>query len=236
MSERFDHAFDPETAERLLDAAYAQTGGHGPLGDLLARAAAPGTPRELAGAPAAMAAFRAAQPAPLARGHTTLRRALALKAGALVAALAIGGVAFAAHSGVLPNPFPGRPSPGPADTSSAPATTPDGGDRSPSPAASATPAPSGSAAAASLTGLCRSFLATADKDKPKATESPRYAPLRAAAGGRDLTEYCTELLAAPGNRPTANPGNGASPKPSRAHPTPSHKNGAPRSVGVTPTR
>ncbi|WP_144121258.1 hypothetical protein [Catellatospora sichuanensis] len=213
--------FEPGTSERLLDGARTQAADQGPVGDLLARAAAPGRPEELAGAATVLAAFRAAYPQPVARKRHTLRRALALKVGAIVAGLAVGGVAFAAHSGVLPNPFPIGPQSPVSPSKSRPGTTP-GHHASPSPSGSPTALPSTSASAApSLHGLCRSFLATADKDKPKATDSPKFAALVAAAAGQDLTGYCTELIEPNGGRPSTNPGNGPSPKPSKANPAPS---------------
>ncbi|GAA1422264.1 hypothetical protein ACFQZ4_12900 [Catellatospora coxensis] len=212
---------DPGTSERLLDGARSQVADQGPVGDLLARAAAPGRPEELAGAPAVMAAFRAAYPQPVARTRRTLRRAVALKVAAIVATLTVGGVAFAAHSGVLPNPFPIGPQSPASPSDSQPDRTP-GQHTSPAPSGSPTPLPSGSVSApANVHGLCRSFLATAEKDKPKATDSPVYAPLVAAAAGQDLTDYCTALIEANAGRPSANPGNGPSPKPSKAHPAPS---------------
>ncbi|GAA1365706.1 hypothetical protein [Catellatospora chokoriensis] len=216
---------DPGTSERLLDGARTQVADQGPVGDLLARAAAPGRPEELAGAPTVLAAFRAAYPQPVARKRHTLRRALALKVGAIVAALTVGGVAFAAHSGVLPNPFPIGPQSPVSPSKSRPGTTPG---HSALPSASGTPSPSGSpsalpSAAANLHGLCRSFLATADKDRPKATDSPMYAALVAAAAGQDLTGYCTALIEPNASRPSGNPGNGPSPRPSKANPAPSAK-------------
>ncbi|WP_155371139.1 hypothetical protein [Catellatospora vulcania] len=224
MSEFFTTGgFDPGTSERLLDGARTQVADQGPVGDLLARAAAPGRPDEVAGAAAVMAAFRAAYPQPVARRRRTLRRALALKVGAIAAALTVGGVAFAAHSGVLPNPFPIGPQSPASPSDSGPDGTP-GGSALPSPSGSPTPLPSTSAeVVANLHGLCRSFLATADKDKPKATDSPTYAALVAAAAGQDLTGYCTALVEPSNNRPSANPGNGPSPKPSKAHPAPTAK-------------
>ncbi|GAB4056699.1 hypothetical protein [Catellatospora paridis] len=216
---------DPGTSERLLDGARTQAADQGPVGDLLARAAAPGRPEELAGAATVLAAFRAAYPQPAARRRHTLRRALALKVGAIVAALTVGGVAFAAHSGVLPNPFPIGPQSPVSPSKSRPGATP-GHSALPSP--SGTPSPSGSppalpSAPANLHGLCRSFLATADRDKPKATDSPAYAALVAAAAGQDLTGYCTALIEPNGARPSGNPGNGPSPRPSKANPAPSAK-------------
>ncbi|MEV0454206.1 hypothetical protein [Catellatospora methionotrophica] len=220
MSE-FSSGIDPDTSERLLDGARTPVTGQGPVGELLARAAAPGRPEEVAGAAAALAAFRAAYPQPVAHKGRTLRRALALKVGAIAAALTVGGVAFAAHSGVLPNPFPAVSPTSPS--SSAPGGTP-ARSTPPSPRGTPTARPSDPAGAAGkLHGLCRSFLATADKDKPKATDGPKYAPLVAAAAGQELTGYCTAVIAAHGGRPSRKPGHEPSPKPSKAPPAPSAK-------------
>ncbi|GAA2376133.1 hypothetical protein Cme02nite_10240 [Catellatospora methionotrophica] len=220
MSE-FSSGIDPDTSERLLDGARTPVTGQGPVGELLARAAAPGRPEEVAGAAAALAAFRAAYPQPLAHKGRTLRRALALKVGAIAAALTVGGVAFAAHSGVLPHPFPTVSPTSPP--SSAPGATP-ARSSLPSPSGTPTALPSASAGAVgNLHGLCRAFLATADKHKPKATDGPMYAALIAAAGGRDLADYCTALIDAGGGRPSGKPGSGPSPKPGKSHPAPSAK-------------
>ncbi len=239
MTELFDE-HDQAASERRLDDAHAQRAAADLLSELLVRAAAPGRPEELAGADTVLAAFRAAYPAPAAQPRRTLRRALMLKVAALVAAFAVGGVAFATGTGVLPNPFPIGPGSDPADPPSAAHSS-----------HGATPAPSGSVvpssgvspsalAAGSLppnaNGLCRSYLASSDKDKPKATEDPEYAALIAAAtaAGQDLITFCQALVDAKGNpggtgpsgAPTASPTLSPSPngvQPSKGHPTKSPK-------------
>ncbi|BCJ77550.1 hypothetical protein CS0771_70940 [Catellatospora sp. IY07-71] len=244
MTEPFD-AHDQAASERRLNDAFAQRATGDPLADLLMRAAAPGRPEEYAGAETVLAAFRAAYPAPVGRPGRTLRRALTLKVAALVAALTVGGVAFATGTGVLPNPFPIGPQQDPGDSPSA------AGSRGTVPSATSTPAPSPSLSAsvapgtslpANAQGLCRSFLATAEKDKPKATDSPEYAALMAAAGGQDLTAFCEALLA-DADQPVGEPGTSPDPskiqpsqvQPSKAHPSRSPKeNGAPGRASQTP--
>ncbi len=239
MTELFDEP-DQAVSERRLDDAHAQRATGDPLGDLLMRAAAPGRPEELAGAETVLAAFRAAYPAPAPQPRHTLRRALTLKVAALVAALTVGGVAFATGTGVLPNPFPIGPQQSPDDSPSAPhgsrgATPGPSGSPTPSSGLSPSALPAGSLPA-NANGLCRSYLASADRDKPKATEDPEYAALIAAAtaAGQDLTTFCEALVDARGNpagagpsaAPTASPAALPSPngvQPSKGHPSKSPK-------------
>ncbi|GAA1612808.1 hypothetical protein ACFQY4_10785 [Catellatospora bangladeshensis] len=247
MTELFD-AHDQAASERRLDDAFAQRATGDPLAELLMRAAAPGRPEEHAGAETVLAAFRAAYPSPVTRPGRTLRRALTLKVAALVAALTVGGVAFATGTGVLPNPFPIGPQQDPGDSpsaahssrGSAPSATP-----TPTPGPSSSLSPSalpGTSLPANAQGLCRSFLATAEKDKPKATDSPEYAALVAAAGDQDLTTFCEALLAN-GGQPGGDPATSLDPsqvqpspvQPSKAHPSKSPKeNGAPARASQTP--
>jgi hypothetical protein len=143
---------------------------------------------------------------------------LTLKAAAVaVVAVSAGGVALAASTDVLPNPFdnPGHSTPGQGHT--------DGPDATPSP---------------SLIGLCTAYLAGAGTDHGKALDSPAFTALIEAAGGKDKVEaYCagrgvtapgsTHITAGPGDHPTGEPSH---PGPT-AHPTgePSHPTGAPTS-------
>ncbi|MFB4304819.1 hypothetical protein [Actinomadura sp. GTD37] len=146
---------DQRTAERLLDGdrPLDGAGGQEPLHALLASAAAPGRPGELAGEDAAAAAFLAA-PAPARTSRlTVLHRFLTAKAIALVGGsiLLTGGVAYATGH------FPGQePSPAPSPThdrrggghDSTPATrySPSPLPPRPSPHPSASPSPSSTAA------------------------------------------------------------------------------------------
>ncbi|MES9540720.1 hypothetical protein [Actinomadura sp. NPDC000600] len=100
---------DPRAAERLLDGA----GGHPELRELLAAAAAPGRPEELAGEDAAVAAFLAAPRTARASRTARLRRFLTAKVIAVVGGsiLLSGGVAYATGN------FPGQgPAPAPSPT------------------------------------------------------------------------------------------------------------------------
>lgn len=201
-------AIDRRTAERLLDRARAgRLAGGDPLVDLLALAAAPAGRDELAGESAALAAFRAARPVPADRSRrrsmikTALAKVLTLKAAAVLAATAAGGVALAASTGALPNPLNGT-------TQSAPGVVGHVGGR-PSAGAShrgsdgpdATPSPS-------LLGLCHAYTAGAGSEHGKALENPAFSVLITTAGGKDKVDaFCSALLASAGStgQPTAHP-------------------------------
>ena len=127
--------------------------------------------------------------------RTAVGKILTVKAAAVLAATAIGGVAVAAGTGSLPTQHrddaaarrthasqPARPAhpAQPAHPTGAPATSP-GSTR----AHTATPAPS-------LIGLCRAFAAGAGDNPGKALDNPAFTALLTAAGGRDkVTAYCT---------------------------------------------
>jgi hypothetical protein len=109
---------DRAAAERLLRGTpTAPATGPEPLASLLAAAAAPGRPDELAGEHAAVVAFRMAHrpPATQPRSRSMIRTAvgkvLTAKAAAVLAATTIGGVAVAASTGNLPTQHGGSPSP-----------------------------------------------------------------------------------------------------------------------------
>jgi hypothetical protein len=185
----------PAAAEHLLD------GGNRPaeLHQLLAAAAGPGTARELAGEPTAVAAFVAApHQTPLPsdpRRHsmlsTALSKILAAKALAAVVLLAgaTGGVALAANSTDTSDDATATTSTTEdkdTDSSSTDDTT-DPADASKRPADAKTPDPS-------LQGLCRAFAAGAMKDKEN--PPPAFDALIAAAGtGADIAKFCTEFTA-----------------------------------------
>ena len=228
---------DRDTAERMLTGARRGTrsGGSDPLVALLTLAAAPAGDHELGGEQAAMAAFRAArlasavQPRRPSMTKAMLAKLLTLKAAAVLAATAAGGVALAASTGTLPNPMDttrhttqssgdghvgGRPSARPSHPGET--DRPDG-----------TPSPS-------LVGLCHAYLAGAGSEHGKALESPAFTVLITKAGGKDKVDaFCTALLAsaAPsqaGDGGNGDGGNGEHGRPS-GRPTPSHPNGAPAS-------
>lgn len=195
---------DPEHAERLLDdlpaadAARMTGAGGDPLVRLLTAAAAPGRPAELAGQDAALAAFRAGAAAGPVRSAGRVRRLLALKIGALTAALAIGGVAVAAGAGLVPGPFDDdkQPTPTRSSSRSSTGTTPTGaGTPSTSAAGEPSASPAGVAPAA-LIGLCRAYLAAAPANRGQALTKSELSQLSTYAGGPEAVEgRCQALIA-----------------------------------------
>ncbi|WP_433341824.1 hypothetical protein [Micromonospora sp. CA-111912] len=158
------HPADRSESDRLLDAARADredAAGPGrpagdPLARLLAAAAGPTRPGELAGEEAALAAFRAARVAPASAPARTPRRftvGVVAWIGAL-AATATAGVAVAAATldqaeEPAPPPAPSTASASPADPDASGPTAPrptgsgPGGSPSPVPAPTATPSGAG---------------------------------------------------------------------------------------------
>ncbi|NUR50139.1 MAG: hypothetical protein HOV71_18600 [Hamadaea sp.] len=194
-------------AGHLLDGGHE--GGPAPLADLLAAAAAPAHPGELAGRRATAEAFRAhrdAVPQPRRRSmlKTALAKALTVKAAAIAAVAVGGGVALAATTGVLPNPLNGATGKPSASRSAKPSHSP-GAKGSPSP---------------NLEGLCKAYAAKPDGERGKALESPAFQALVTAAGGLDkVTDYCVTLLPSakptgPGAKPSTPTGGKPSTKPS----------------------
>ncbi len=249
MSANRPRRIDKDNAEQLFSGALTGSSGAGdPLADLLAAAAAPARPDELAGELAAMAAFRVSQldPVPQPRRPSMIKIALAkvltVKVGVACAVVlaAGGGVAYASSPSAPSNPLnhtkpvasssaehPNRPTP-PAHPS-----------LPPMPSLPALPDPT----TLKLQLLCDAYLHLP-------SGQPEYdAYVRAAvidhevfqivvekAGGKDpakVEAYCTKLLAdhpLP-EHPTAPPSGWPSlpPRPS-APPTPSlppHPSGYP---------
>jgi hypothetical protein len=205
----FPH-LDPERAERLLadrSAIDAAAGtGRDPLARLLAAAAAPGRPAELAGEQAALAAFRDAVLPAAQRPAGRLRRVLALKIAGLVVALTAGGVAVAASAGLVPGPLRDEtPLAPPASESPKRSATPTGSAGSatppstPAPAASdkVVPSPATSEAEAALLGRCRAYLATPPGSRGQMMQRSELDALARAAGGGDdsIEAYCTAVVA-----------------------------------------
>jgi hypothetical protein len=229
------HGFDAATVERLL---AGQDAGLDDLSALLAAAKAPPRPHELAGEARALVAFRRATLGVAAGGHrrrstakSTWARLAGIKVAAVAAALVTAGVALAAGTGILPSPFdvssstaaPDRTSSRPDDTSGRTVAGTTGGALSTGDA-SATRPPSG-VPAPSQHGLCRAYRAQVNKDPGHALDSPAFAALIEAAGGRDNVDgYCDELLDDKPGKPTAAPGN------------PNHPTGPPESPGQSPRR
>ncbi|TML30880.1 MAG: hypothetical protein E6G35_05550 [Actinobacteria bacterium] len=216
---------DRATADALLRGDPGVRRRAGRLGEHLAAAAAPARPAELAGLPTALAAFQAAgrHPATDLRRPSVLKtwltKVLTIKAAALLAVTAAGGVALAATTGTLPNPLH-HPSAASAsengDHPGRPSTTPS----HPGKGGSAAPSPS-------LVGLCHAYTAGAGSDHGKALESPAFTALITAAGGKDKVDgFCTATLASVAPSTSATPdhpgdGNHPSPNPSKDkdHPT-----------------
>ncbi len=201
MSIHRPRRIDRDTAEALLRGVPAARRRGGPLGEHLAAAAAPADPHELAGRPVALAAFQAACLQPATRQRRTsmmktwLAKLLTVKAAALLAVTAAGGVALAATTGTLPNPLTDTPAatPSAAHATGRPTTTPS----HPGGGPSALPS-------ASLLGLCHAYTAGAGAERGKALTDPAFTALITAAGGAGKVDgFCKTLLAsAPGNAPS----------------------------------
>lgn len=241
MSKHEGRRLDRRTAEQLLRGAPADA--PDALAGLLAAAAAPPRDGELGGEPAAMTAFfeavqhvNAPQPRSPSMIKSISAKLLTAKVAAVVAALfAAGGVAAAAVTGALPLPgsdAPAAPSASthaqpPAGASDAATTHAPAGTR-PSDHPSPSPSPS-------LVGLCHAYSAGDKAEHGKALESPAFAELIAAAGGKSGVDgYCDTVLKDEASKPvhtTASPGAPADPGNSdsgKDHATvPTHPTGAP---------
>jgi hypothetical protein len=225
------HGFGPvdrRTAEQLLDrGASGIPGGHPPLAALLAAAAVPGRPHELAREPATIAAFRTAtlHPTPQARRRSVIKTAvtkvITIKTLTVVATTTVGGVALAASTGALPSPLAQPAPPASSGLSAAdPSVTRSGAGHRP--VAGASKDPKGEAGAASATattpspalaGLCHAYDAGNKADRGKAVENPAFTALISTAGGKDkVEEFCRTTLATPG--PSSSPAPSSSPSPS----------------------
>jgi hypothetical protein len=206
---------DQDLLERLLDGRLdpaAAPVGYGGLARLLAAAAAPATPRELAGEQRALATFTAAMRSKLPmlspRRTPVPRKVVTMKAAAavLVAVVSLGGVAAAA-SGRLP----GQASP--AANTAAATTGADAAAHGLGPAADAslggtarTGSPDGqgqasaagpdATAAARAGGLCRAWQAGQGGDHGRRMDAVAFQALVEAAGGADsIAAYCEDVAA-----------------------------------------
>ncbi|MFJ6194520.1 hypothetical protein [Micromonospora sp. NPDC092111] len=209
---RPDRSDRPES-ERLLDTAAAGTPlAAAPLARLLAAAAAPARPGELAGEQEAVAAFRAARATRADAPVVPTRRRRGLTAGMVawvagLAATATAGVAFAAVTLDHPAEPERPPSPAPTSVEPTPQRSPrathltPSGKPGPGPSSAAVPATPGGprkpAGAGRLAGHCRAYLAKSPGQRAKALTRPGFADLVAAVGGADRVEaFCRGLLAA----------------------------------------
>ncbi|SIM74382.1 hypothetical protein [Micromonospora cremea] len=204
---------DPDAAAAQIRAstpADADVNAADPLARLLAAAAGPARPGELAGEEAALAAFRAARanPAPTAarRPH---RRRLTTSAVAWIGALAATATAGAAFAAVTldraPDPVPvtpSSPSPTPSDVEATPSvdrtaapsrSTPGTPSVTGSPSATGTPS-AGAATVGQLRGLCHAWQAKNPEQRDGALGTPAFQELVTAAGGAGEVEaYCQRL-------------------------------------------
>ncbi|MFG2107419.1 hypothetical protein [Micromonospora chersina] len=217
---RSDRPADRAESERLLDAARAgapaEPGGDR-LAHLLAAAAAPADPGELAGEERALAAFRAARAAPVPAPAVAPRPRHRFRLGAALAGLAAtatAGVAFAAVSldrGTEPTPPPapstsGSTGPGTPTDSGSGSAGPTGGVPSTAPTPGASGGPGRQPNAGKLAGLCRGYLAKSDRQRARALETPAFADLATAAGGADRVEgYCLALVPEKSPEPAPKP-------------------------------
>ncbi|MDX2849208.1 hypothetical protein [Actinacidiphila glaucinigra] len=212
---------DASLAERLLDGA--------PVGDADGRAARVAGLLAVASAPSAadparerlvLAAYRQARDAGTTRRRRSgLGRRARVVAGGLAAVFALGGVAVAAQTGTLPNPFHSttttpRPVTSGSAGSVAPVSSASPGSVAPTPTASvstsptaptasrtsgAHPVPPGSPGVppglteAEPRGLCQAYVKAAGRGE--AMDAAARAMLERVAGGKDaLGPYCDRLL------------------------------------------
>jgi hypothetical protein len=223
-------------AEQLLT-GRPTVGDRSALAGLLAAAAAPARPDELAGEQAIRSAFARAQlspdPAPVAvperRRHAFRFGGMAtVKVAAAVAALIAGGTAFAAETGNLPDAAQRRahdlfsawgvPAPESAGPSAGLASV------SPSASPSAGRSPSPDASTSTLLALCRVWDAAERDPQAKALAADELRALLTAAGGaQSIPKFCAGLLGQHGNAPDVTP----PPTPSPTHPGKGNGNGRP---------
>ncbi|MEU7654537.1 hypothetical protein AB0C42_24470 [Micromonospora taraxaci] len=206
-----------------------------PVARLLAAAAGPVRPGELAGEEAALAAFRAAraEPSPSVP-HRARRRRLTTGAAAWIGAVAVTATAGAAFAAVRQDwipvpvaPEPDRASPTPdsprsGDNTRSPASTPARDTASPRPPSPGTPSaavpPAHSPPAGPLYGQCRAWLAKKPDQREKALRTPGFERLVTAAGGAErVEEYCHRLV--PEAKPSA-PAKTPAPRPPSERRTP----------------
>lgn len=220
-NERRDR-MDRTTAEQVLRGDRAALhAGHPRLAELLAAASTPAHPAELAGEPAAMAAFTAARhsPPPPARRPSMIQLALAkiltIKVAAVagIACASVGGVALAANAGVLPPISAHLPG---ADNGEAAVPRPSASGAAlprPIPSGSALPRPSGSAVPLDLAALCRDFGSRGDRQhRSRALEERHFGELVRRAGKKDHDRVATFCARFPSSgNPSARPSGGAYP-------------------------
>ncbi|MEU7865349.1 hypothetical protein [Dactylosporangium sp. NPDC049140] len=196
----------------------------GRLGELLSAAAAPGRRHELLGEPDAVATFRREYRPRIARPRK--RRIFAVAVAAVLAA-GVGGTAFAANTGLLPDPVqtwfdkhtdlkPDNHDTAPVSTMSAP--------QSPQP-------PRASAATSAAAGptpleACRAWVARrTDPHARPVTGDERKALSLLAGGERAIDAYCDRLLGLAPSSSAAAPPSGKSGKSSKSSKSSNGSNG-----------
>jgi hypothetical protein len=212
---------DENTLERLLAGdlpPHEAPPGYAEVAALLAATVAPPRPEELTGQAAALAELRAVArartfPTRARRIGRRSRRRLGLAVVTVAATLATGGAAAAA-GGHLPGPVRDAAHrilvsvggtelapPAPPGSGAGASTVPSGPRPTdlahPTPGLPATGSPAVSGTTASDTkGLCRSYLATQDKQAGKKLEAASFDLLADEAGGADkVLTYCRHPLA-----------------------------------------
>jgi hypothetical protein len=253
MSTSRPRRINRRTAEQLLRGARADEWGAGPdaLAGLLAAASAPAREDELAGQPAAMAAFRSAQfgPVPQLRRRSVIKSALVTSLAAKIAAVAVivvsgAGIATAAMTGHLPvHPAPAATiAPASRSTESRTGPSPTGRGTAGENTSAAAPglADSGrTAPAPDLVGLCHAYAAGAGGHG--AHLSPAFTVLVNAAGGEaKVPAYCATLSRGDNGAPPSTGGQAAgAPAAQRGgaqHPTPTPPTkGSPNGGSAKPT-
>ncbi|WP_238007298.1 hypothetical protein KZZ52_02485 [Dactylosporangium sp. AC04546] len=163
------------------------------VASLLAAAAAPARPHELAGEDAAVAGYRRVYGTARPPGR---RRRLAVLATLTAVGVSFGSAAYAASTGRLPDPIQrtvhsfvdGVPAPAVAEPPPTPAST----------------GPRPSPASADILALCHAWEAfRADPHSPPVTGADRRRLADAAGGERFVTDYCRQLLSGPSTAASA---------------------------------
>jgi hypothetical protein len=226
---------DQVTADRLLagrlDPADAPHG-YAAVARLLAAAAAPPGPDELAGEHSAVAEFqavvRSAPPTPTSRraGMPSKRFSVKAIAVAVAAVMTIGGIAAAATDRLpgsarrVADEAPATTTHDPAPATQGAATTRQEAAGSPTGGQKAGTGPDASGAARD--GLCRAWLAGKGGDHGKRDDSPAFQALaRAAGGAAKIAAWCKAATASQtgrGRGPDGPPGPTTSPPSSGATP------------------
>jgi hypothetical protein len=226
---------DAVTAERLVAGDRTD---RERVADLLALAAGPAIPAELAGEQRAMSAFLRARDAAVnaTPGRSrTLAQWFTVKAAALALAGTTTGIALATAAGVLPSPLDGAPQ---VRTGTAAPRHEQGTTTPPAVGAgNATPA-------VSLIGLCTVYLTAVDTFGDQTLDDPAFARLIQIAGAREsVPGFCDALLrdssdtdvdAGAPTEPSSGQGNPAHPTAPTAPPSP-HPTGPPSQQPTGPS-